>query len=259
MQASRSILTRFRPLNASRCTIAALRHGNRYLPVTTRLFSSRGNGGIAINSHPTGAASDTLIYPEAPTTAHSDLASFLDYARRTGLDTASTTFVGTHFEYMVASALLPFGFCLHRVGGQSDHGIDLLGTWSVPSAVSQPLRVLLQCKASKKPGPHLVRELEGAFVGAPSGWRGSGVLGLLVIERPATRGMRDAVGRSRWPMGCISCSRVGKVEQILWNRRAEEEGLAGMGVGTRYSSGEEEAHHLVLTFKGKQVSVVKSD
>jgi hypothetical protein len=220
---------------------------------TTRRSQASENG-AAGESHQAAAPSDTLVYPEAPTTGHHDLSTFLDYAERTGLDHASTTFVGTHFEYTVASALSSFGFRLRRIGGQHDFGIDLLGTWSVPSSSDRPLHVLLQCKAVKHPGPHLIRELEGAFVGAPPGWRGAGVLGLLVIQRPATKGMRDAMGRSRWPMGCISCSRAGAVEQILWNRRAEEEGLEGMGVGIRYSPDGDDTQQLALTFNGKHLT-----
>ncbi|KAK0714653.1 hypothetical protein B0H67DRAFT_441667, partial [Lasiosphaeris hirsuta] len=192
-----------------------------------------------------------LIYPEAPSTAHHDLASYVQYAERNGVDQTSKTFIGTYYEYTVKASLADFGFHLRRIGGASDCGIDLLGTWSVPSG-TQPLRVLLQCKVTQKPGPNLVRELEGAFVGAPAGWRGAGTVGFLVTGKPATKGIRDALGRSRWPMGFISCSRAGQVEQLLWNRRAEEEGLEGMGVGMRYLQGEER-HKIGLTFKGKHL------
>ncbi|KAI2624380.1 hypothetical protein GGR54DRAFT_573861 [Hypoxylon sp. NC1633] len=211
-----------------------------------------------LSSHP-------LVYPDAPTSEHDDLASYAAYAARTGLDTASNTYVGTRYEYTVADALAALGFSIKRVGGRSDHGIDLLGTWSVPGPSTSastpesgrgPLRVLLQCKASSqntKIGPHNVRELEGAFVGAPAGWRGSGVLGLLVAQKPATKGVRDALGRSRWPMGYVSCSPDGRLEQMLWNRKAEEEGLEGMGVGVRFAEGDDgrSEQRLVLTWKGK--------
>ncbi|KAK0629800.1 hypothetical protein B0T17DRAFT_455686, partial [Bombardia bombarda] len=199
-------------------------------------------------SHAQNDTAEILTYPDANTDSHHDLASFLQYTERTGLDRRSTVFVGTHYEYTVASVLSAYGFSLRRIGGQFDFGIDLLGTWAVPSTTSSsspspppsansshpPLKVLLSCKVSMKTGPALARELEGAFVGAPAGWRGSGVLGLLVSQRPATKGVRDALGRSRWPMGYISCTRAGYVQQMLWNRRAEEEGLAGVGVGMRY-------------------------
>ncbi|KAI1379416.1 hypothetical protein F4677DRAFT_442394 [Hypoxylon crocopeplum] len=204
-----------------------------------------------------------LVYPEAPSSEHHDGASYAAYAARIGLDLESKTYIGTRYEYIVSSALAPLGFSVKRVGGRSDYGIDLLGTWRVPSTPTvtstsnpEPLRVLLQCKVSSqntKIGPHHVRELEGAFVGAPPGWRGPGVLGFLVAQKPATKGMRDALGRSRWPMGYVSCSQDGRLEQMLWNRRAEEEGLEGMGVSVRFcedASGQTE-QRLVLTWKGK--------
>jgi len=210
----------------------------------------------AVSSSP--APSAPQITPEPGSQKHHDLASFLQYAEQAGLDPKTTTYVGTHYEYTVGASLAKYGFSLRRIGGQSDHGIDLLGTWSVPSA-SSPIKVILQCKAlSQKIGPHLVRELEGAFVGAPIGWRGSGVLGLLVAERPATKGIRDSLGRSRWPMGFISCSRAGSVQQMLWNRRAEEEGLVNVGVGLRHATEPGQDAQLVLTYKGNHIPWVKS-
>ncbi|KAI3318647.1 hypothetical protein HD806DRAFT_307953 [Xylariaceae sp. AK1471] len=200
--------------------------------------------------------SGTLHYPEAPSKdQHHDLASYIAYAARTGLDVESNVYIGTHYEYSIAAALRPLGFDLRRVGGQSDKGIDLLGTWSVPSAPEHlPLRVLLQCKAyTAKVGPQFIRELEGAYLGAPSGWRGSGVVGLLVTQRSATKGVREALARSRWPLGYVSCSKEGVLEQMLWNPRAEDEGLEGMGVTARLL--DEDRHgapqRLVLTWKGR--------
>ncbi|RYP65872.1 hypothetical protein DL771_008101 [Monosporascus sp. 5C6A] len=208
----------------------------------------------------TSPSSSTLRYPDPPTTEHNDLASYVAYAARTGLDTASTVYTGTQYEYTVAASLRRLGFDMRRVGGRSDCGIDLLGTWAVPSSpTSSPplLRVLLQCKASSGArggvAPRHIRELEGAFVGAPAGWRGSGVLGLLVAQKPATKGIRDALGRSRWPMGYVSCSRDGRLEQMIWNRRAEEEGLEGLGVGVRYreTEGGPPEQQLILTWRGR--------
>ena len=45
----------------------------------------------------------------------------------------------TLLEYTVQSSLERLGMSLKRVGGKSDYGIDLLGTWSTPS-VPQPLK-----------------------------------------------------------------------------------------------------------------------
>lgn len=202
-------------------------------------------------------SSASLQYPEPITSHHNDLASFLDYAGRTGLDPESKTYMGTHYEYTVAQTLARYGFSLQRIGGRSDYGIDLLGTWSVTSA-KEPLHVLIQCKAlARKAGPHLVRELEGAFVGAPTGWRGSGVLGLLVALNPATKGVRESLGRSRWPMGYMALSKEGQLQQLLWNNRAEEEGLEGLGIGVRHT-GESDEQQIVLTWKGRQSRLLGS-
>ncbi|KAI0413605.1 hypothetical protein F5X98DRAFT_281256 [Xylaria grammica] len=204
--------------------------------------------------------SGPLHYPEAPSKdQHHDLASYIAYAERTGLDVESNVFIGTHYEYSIASALRPLGFDLRRIGGQSDKGIDLLGTWSVPSTPQHfPLRVILQCKAystakTARIGPQFIRELEGAYLSAPAGWRGSGIVGLLVARRPATKGVREALAQSRWPLGYVSCSRDGVLEQMLWNQRAEEEGLEGMGVTARLSkeARQGDTQRLVLTWKGR--------
>ncbi|KAI1767381.1 hypothetical protein GGR53DRAFT_482385 [Hypoxylon sp. FL1150] len=221
------------------------------------------HGGTHLNNRNNSTrATHNLIFPPAPSNEHHDLASYAAYAARTGLDVTSKTFVGTRYEYAVAAAIARLGFAVRRVGGRADCGIDLLGTWTVPSSFPSPspLRVLLQCKASSSSsstqiGPHLVRELEGAFVGAPAGWRGSGVLGLLVAQRPATRGVRDALGRSRWPMGYVSCSRDGRLEQMLWNERADREGLEGLGATLQFAEGEggRMEKELVLTWKGRPV------
>lgn len=201
-------------------------------------------------AYSTNAATEELEYPESPTTEHNDLPSFLKYASRIDLNIQSTTYVGTHYEYTVKSVFEGLGMSLKRMGGKSDYGIDILGTWSLPSA-PQPLKVLIQCKAlAEKVRPQVARELEGAFVGAPRGWRGSGVLGFLVSPRPATKGVREALGRSRWPMGYALCTADGKILQILWNKRAEQEGLEGIGVGLKYAGGDRSEKEVVLTWKG---------
>ena len=196
------------------------------------------------------AATDILEYPNLQSPNHHDLSSFLEYASRIEMDPKSTTYVGTHYEYIVQATLDRFGMSLKRIGGKSDHGIDLLGTWPVPSA-PQPLKVIIQCKAlTRKVEPSQVRELEGAFVGAPLGWRGTGVLGLLASQNAATKGVRDALGRSRWPMGYVLCGADGKILQMLWNRRAEQEGLEGIDVGLKYAGGDRSDREVILTWKG---------
>ncbi|CEJ87002.1 hypothetical protein VHEMI04272 [[Torrubiella] hemipterigena] len=209
----------------------------------------------------------TLVYPPSPSAQHSDLATFLSYSKRTGLDEKSTVYVGTHYEYTVADTLTKYGFSLQRVGGASDYGIDLLGTWAVPPPDQagganghgeDTIRMIIQCKAggSQRSGPQHIRELEGAFAGAPPGWRtsapGAGrVMALLVAERAATKGVQDALGRSKWPMGYVFCEGNGSVRQILWNARATELGLEGVEIGTRHVGGEKE---LVIMRQGRRVA-----
>lgn len=245
---------------------------------------------VRSSSTSTSPPNHDLLYPENPgsSSSHNDLASYAAYAARTGLDLTSKTYVGTRYEYTVAAALAPLGFELQRVGGRDDCGIDLLGIWRLPipssrsrkSSKSAPLRVLVQCKAtsaqSTKIGPHQIRELEGAFAGAPPAWRhsfisspyptsspSSPILGFLAVQKPATKGVRDALGRSRWPMGFVSCTADGRLEQMVWNGRAEEEGLEGLGVAVRFSEGESEDEaggsdqRLVLTWRGKPCDLVQ--
>jgi len=168
----------------------------------------------------------------------------------------------------VQDTLRRFGFSLQRTGGRGDGGIDLLGTWQLSTAISTDttnstnlvatppsLRALVQCKAFKtKLGPNLIRELEGAFAGAPSRWKVQngeatkvetrGVIGVLVSPREATKGVREAMGRSRWPMVWVMLERAegagegngagGRVRQMLWNKAAREVGLEGLDVTVRY-------------------------
>ena len=193
---------------------------------------------------------------------HHDMPSFLGHASRTNLDPNSNVYVGTHYEYTAQEALERWGMSLDRIGGSNDYGIDLLGTWALPS-MPQPLKVIIQCKASNSKsggkGTANTRELEGSFIGAPQGWRGSGVLALLVSQRAATKGVREAFARSRWPMGYVYCTSAGKVLQMLWNKRAEEEGLAGINIGVKYDGGDIGEKEVVLSWKGHVLPTWKSD
>lgn len=206
-----------------------------------------------------------LIYPPPPSSHHSDLASFLTYAHRTGLDNKSSVYVGTHYEYTVADTLSQYGFYLKRVGGASDKGIDLLGTWSVPPPEraeldQEPIKVVIQCKAGsgQRSGPQHVRELEGALAGAPPGWRtapANRVMAVLVAERPATKGVQDALANSKWPMGYAFCEGSGAMRQLLWNTKATELGLDGIEIGTRHIN---ERKELVLMRQGRRITFPKS-
>jgi hypothetical protein len=197
------------------------------------------------------------------------LPTFLAHATRSGLSPTSTTYIGTYYEYIVQHTLRRFAFNLQRTGGRGDAGIDLIGTWHLPPVLAPvPLRVLVQCKAFKaKLSPNLIRELEGAFVGAPVGMRGKGVVGVLVSPREATKGVREAMGRSRWPMAWVMLEvlqregedsmGIGKMRQMLWNKAAAEVGLEGLDVTMRYDKALEKKREVgkecALMWQGKPV------
>ncbi|KAJ4270307.1 hypothetical protein NW762_001986 [Fusarium torreyae] len=195
-----------------------------------------------------------LIYPEAPSKEHSDLATFLAYVERTRLNKRSTVYRGTHYEYTVANTLSQYGFFLKRVGGASDRGMDLLGTWTLPST-SQTSKVILQCKAgAKSASPMYIRELKGAMAAAPPGWRGTDVLGLLVAEKPATKGVQNEMHTADVALGYVCCSKEGEVVQLLWNIKAQEMGLEGVSVGVKYG---EQKNQLVLIKRGEMLPLLE--
>lgn len=198
---------------------------------------------------------ERLIYPEAPSKEHSNLVTFLDYVERSRLNKRSTVYKGTLYEYTVAETLHQYGFYLKRIGGASDRGMDLLGTWTIPST-TDTMKVIVQCKAgARSPGPSNVRELKGALKAAPPGWRGADVLGLLVSEKPATKGVQNEL-HTDVPLAYICCSREGGVAQLLWNHRAQEIGLEGISVGIRHLDDPPEGKQIILMKDGKVLALL---
>ncbi|RYF38105.1 MAG: DUF2034 domain-containing protein, partial [Cytophagaceae bacterium] len=166
---------------------------------------------------------------------HDSLPSFIEYANRTNLAPSSSFYVGTHYEYTAALAFMRLGFSLLRVGSKNDAGIDLIGHW-VLATLSEPLPVIIQCKARKcSLSPSHIRELEGSFRGVPPNWKGKPVLGLLVTTLKATKGTLEAMARSPWPMGFVMMSKHGLIQQFVWNKAASGQGLEGVGVSMRHT------------------------
>ncbi|GKU01338.1 hypothetical protein FLAG1_03591 [Fusarium langsethiae] len=195
-----------------------------------------------------------LIYPEATNKEHSDLATFLSYVERTSLNKNSTVYRGTHYEYTVADTLSQYGFLLKRVGGHSDRGLDLLGIWTLPST-SQTSKVIIQCKAgARSASPMYIRELKGAMAVAPPGWRGTDVLGLLVGEKPATKGVQKEMHSADVALGYVCCTKEGEVAQLLWNLKAREMGLDGLSVGVKYGR---DKSQLVLIRGGEMLPLLE--
>jgi Protein of unknown function (DUF2034) len=184
----------------------------------------------------------TLI-PRAVSSNHHTQETFLQQSQRTGLDPASTVFTGTRYEYLTLTSLRRLGIELVRIGGTGDKGVDLAGFWHLPQwpsekplssghlsptsetetdiqgGLRETIKVVVQCKrisatarAAKTLNPNAVRELEGAFRGAPSGWRGTTgadtVMGLLISTRSATKGVVESLKRSERPLGYILLEEV---------------------------------------------------
>ena len=161
--------------------------------------SKRGRKPRVTKSSP--SSSDLFTTQSRISQDHNDLASFLAYADFTALSPTTTVYLGTHYEYMVSASVARLGFVTTRVGGASDLGIDLLGHWSLPS-LPHSLPAIIQCKATA-PQAAFIRELEGAMQSAPAGWQGDNVIALLAASKVATKGVRDAIARSSYPMAFL--------------------------------------------------------
>ncbi|KAJ3006065.1 hypothetical protein HKX48_000312 [Thoreauomyces humboldtii] len=93
----------------------------------------------------------------------------------------STVAIGNLFEESCVTSLSRHGMHLRRIGGKDDRGVDLRGTWTLPSSPSSPLQprtrphspttipLIVQCKHERsKLGPKYMRELEGTLGREPS-------------------------------------------------------------------------------------------
>ena len=60
-------------------------------------------------------------------------------------------------------------------------------------------------------------------------------MALLATTREATKGVREAMSRSKWPMGFLTVDTDGSIRQFLWNHGAAQRGLEGIGVTLRHS------------------------
>lgn len=155
-----------------------------------------------------------------------------------------------------------------RTGGRSDRGIDLLGHWTPPSScpIFKTLPVIVQCKATtRKPGPEMIRELEGAVAGSPEEWRHDTTVAVLCAKREATNGVRQAIKRSSrgifWVMvqdlhdekgPIVGEDGRGRVKQVLWNQHVSDFVGERVGTGLKYVMGKSEVvKEVYLTLDGR--------
>ncbi|KAF2451058.1 hypothetical protein P171DRAFT_342654, partial [Karstenula rhodostoma CBS 690.94] len=172
-----------------------------------------------------------FVKPGSPN--HNSLSSYLEYAKRTKLRSDRSVYIGTHYEYTAAEALLRLGFSLIRTGQKNDAGIDLIGHW-ILSFLREPMPVIVQCKSRIKTcSPDAIRELEGAFHSVPYEWRNKDVLGLLISNLKATEGLRRQMYLSPRPIAFLQIGKSGTITQFVWNRAATDRGLEGVGGASR--------------------------
>ena len=211
------------------------------------------------NEHAAAAAADPAEHTQSPRISssstiakksasplplHNSLSSFLTYASQTNMSPTSTVFRGTKYEYTCLEALSSLGFKLTRVGGANDAGIDLQGSWLLPT-LPAPLKALVQCKflGRKSVSPVLVRELEGAFSASPD-MDGQTVVGLLCTPGLGTKAVREALRRSARPVVLVSIDEGGWIEAVVWNE-AVRDICEGVSVGVRHV-GKRKAAFLVV-------------
>ena len=179
-----------------------------------------------------------------------DLKSFLQHAGST--DSKSTVHRGTLFEWQTHEVLeKSLGMRLRRVGGKSDGGIDLRGTWPLlrnlpslqkgeqndvsPLAPAPTTSIIVQCKNTKAGcTPDHVRSLVGS-AGALYPDNNSSRIAVLATSSNK-RYTADTISYfmdSNMPLALARICNV-QLESLLFNPVAEETILNGLAVTTQY-------------------------
>ena len=77
-------------------------------------------------------------------------------------------------------------------------------------------------------------------------------MALLATTKEATKGVREAMTRSKWPMGFLTIDTDGSIRQFLWNHGATQRGLEGMGVTLRHlPKAKAVSQEIALTFDSR--------
>lgn len=153
-------------------------------------------------------------------------------------DPGTNFFRGTLFEWHTREALQSsLGMSLDHVGGRSDRGIDLRGTWPLsttfprlPSGL-QP-DILAQCKNVRRGcTPDHLRSLVGAIVGHTSDTNTIGLLST-PYHKPFTPLFLSAFSGSRVPLGLVQIEGI-TLKSLIFNEAAKQL-LPGISVTTYY-------------------------
>lgn len=145
---------------------------------------------------------------------------------------------------------------LDHCGGRADRGIDLRGTWTIPSLTNEPsdkprvFPVVVSCKATKgKSSPQYIRELEGAI-----GHASSNTIGIMATISHCTPGAKQQMLLSQRALAyCYTTpyANGGYISQFVWNKAAGVL-LQGLSASIRHTPGKEETGgRVVLTVNGQ--------
>lgn len=168
---------------------------------------------------------------------HQDLESFLDDARHRGLGETTTLYQGTIYELKVKSLLEQHQMQLERIGGKSDGGVDLRGSWPLDLL---PLKVSVQCKRyGKKLGPENFRALVGTLFDNTGDYRWRDApdcraLGILASPHPASADSTRYMTNSVVPLVFMSITLDGQLQQFICNDAASRIGLDKISIKSRY-------------------------
>ncbi|KAI8143184.1 hypothetical protein BJV82DRAFT_668821 [Fennellomyces sp. T-0311] len=177
-----------------------------------------------------------FMFSRGKSTLIHNLSSFLQYAT---VDPASTVYRGTLFEWQTHEALERLGMRLRRVGGKSDGGVDLRGTWPHFN-----VNVLVQCKNTKLGStPDTIRSLIGA-----SAMHDECVA--ILSTSSSKRYTPDVLSHfmdSQLPLALARVERD-QIDSLLFNRAAEER-LDGLSAVTQFNDKGEPT--LVLMHHGR--------
>lgn len=155
------------------------------------------------------------------------LTSFL---KQTDKDVTSTVYRGTLFELQTLASLeSTCSMQLHHVGGKSDGGIDLRGSWF------NNISILIQCKNSKGGcTPDHIRQLMGTTtLYANNKNRTIGILST-VSHKQFTRDVISHFNSSPVPLGLATVQDT-TLKSLMFNKKAQAI-LKGLVISTQFDA-----------------------
>ncbi len=107
------------------------------------------------------------------------------------------------FELYTGSILSKYGFHLTTTPKSHDHGIDLYGSWNLPSC-KKPLNSIIQCKYSKHRllSVNIIREFEGVMSNTKLNYQAK--IGILASPIGFTRSAYKRFFQSIYPLGLVT-------------------------------------------------------